>query len=542
MADPKGYYGELSFLYLGKTYALYSYSTGSRRGILSAIAFLNQYPNWYKVPRFINVQREFIGDGYTLMGWYEDAVNVFANLYGETEDVRYLIKLGYAASLGGSAEGYTYLKNLQVETIPADYRDIFVLTRGYYEFNFGRYAEAVNFLTEAANLNEYVRKEAHYLYRLGISFYRLKQWQKAYLYLELTLRYDRFKDYAQKTGFYLTYLNLSMKNYKDALKHLKELTRDNQLFYSKLSQVLYSSLWMYPEFLKVYDEEFRFYRDVLLQLGWLNVGNVYGDIALLGIYSLALKSVSLSDDEKELIKTKNLKLSEFFLEGDLFNFSEFLGFLNEQVSSYDIYDLQKSEFLNMLYLLNKHNVKVAFERGIESFARASLFLGSKTFWEQVEIMREGVKKRFLIAKMMIIEGKESKALSTLRTVRESLEDKDRLEAELLIAYYSADLETLEKLISKLNGNLPRFRGYLPPSYIKLADYYFGQGDFEKSSMYYEKYMELVPDNTESYWWALYRIGKIAEYTGDTEKMKWVVNRASKADNIWSRVILTLWGV
>ncbi len=542
IADPKGYYGELSYLYLGKTYALYSYSIGSRKGILSSVAFLNQYPNQYKVPRFINVQREFIGDSYTLMGWYEDAVNVFANLYGETEDVRYLIKLGYASSLGGSAEGYTYLKKFGLESIPPDYRDIYFLARGYYEFNFGRYERTIDFLTEAANLNEYVRKESHYLYRLGISYYKLGQWQKAMLFLELTLRYDKFGDYRKKTNFYLTYLNLHTQNYKDAFRNIKNLTEGNQLFYSKLSQVLYSSLWLYPDFLKVYEREFRFYRDILLQIAWLNIGNVYGDIALLGIYSMAIDTLSLSEDEKELIRTKNLKLSEFFLEGDLFNFDAYLSFVNKQLEGYDVYNLQKSKFLNMLYLLNKNNIKLAFKRGAESFVRASLFLGDReTFWEQVKMMREGAEKRFLAAKMMLIEGRESEAVDILKRVQESLKGGDRTEAELLIAYYSGDMERLEGIVQSLKEDSPRFKGYLIPAYIRLADYHFGAGNFKKSMAYYSKYLELTPEDKEGYWWALYRIGKIAEYLGDEEKLKWVVNKALGKDNIWSRVIQTLWG-
>lgn len=541
VADPKGYYGELSFLYLGKTYALYSYSVGSRKGILSAVAFLNQYPNYYKVPRFVNVQREFIGDSYTLMGWYEDAVNVFANLYGETEEVRYLIKLGYASALGGSAEGYTYLKKMIPQSVPKDYRDIYFLARGYYEFNFGRYREAIEFLSEAANLNEYVRKESHYLYRLGISYYKLGRWQKATLFLELTLRYDKFKDYNRKTNFYLTFLNLRTKNYKEALRSVKTLTGENQLFYSKLSQILYSSLWLYPDFLKTYQEEFKFYRDMLRQIAWLNVGNVYGDIPLLGIYSLALDTLSLSEDEKELIRTKNLKLTEFILEGDLFDFNAFLEYLNGQIDKYDVYDLQRSKFLNILYLLNKNNVKKAFGKGIKKFAEASLFLGDKNFWEQVNMMRDGVEKSFLVAKMMIVEGRESEAVGILRKVSDSLEKEDRLEAELLIAYYSGDMSKLEKLVGAVDVNSPRFRGYITPSYMKLADYHFGQGNYERALDYYTKYMKDVSEEMESYWWALYRVGKIAEYLGDEERIKWVVNKASGKDNIWSRVILTLWG-
>jgi len=61
-ADPTSRYGELSYLYLGKSYALYSYAFGSKKGVMASIGYLNQYPFHYKVPRFIHTQREFLGD------------------------------------------------------------------------------------------------------------------------------------------------------------------------------------------------------------------------------------------------------------------------------------------------------------------------------------------------------------------------------------------------------------------------------------------------------------------------------------------------
>jgi len=40
--DRNGYYGELAYLWLGRSYALLAYSKADKKGLLSTIAFLNK--------------------------------------------------------------------------------------------------------------------------------------------------------------------------------------------------------------------------------------------------------------------------------------------------------------------------------------------------------------------------------------------------------------------------------------------------------------------------------------------------------------------
>ncbi len=57
LADRAGYYGELSYLYIGISYAKNSYKIGKREGVLSAIAYLNMYPYYYKKPPIFSFRR-----------------------------------------------------------------------------------------------------------------------------------------------------------------------------------------------------------------------------------------------------------------------------------------------------------------------------------------------------------------------------------------------------------------------------------------------------------------------------------------------------
>jgi len=300
--DPSSEHGELSYLYLGKSYSLYSYAFGSKRGVMASIGYLNQYPFHYKVPRFIYTQREFIGDAYLLLLWFDTAKNIYANLYGETERPEYMIKYGYASALSGSIEGYRYLRELK--KVPSDYLDLYYMTMAFYNFNLGRYSTAVEYMVEALNTNSYLREDANLLFRLGVSYYKLGNWRKALLYLEMSLRNDAFGVYRERANFYLALINLETRNYREAFTNLRELTSEGRLFYSKLSQILFSSLWLYEEFLQVYGKSIGNYRDLLLQIGWLNVEDVFGELPALGIYYLSLRSGILNPEEEEFLRVK----------------------------------------------------------------------------------------------------------------------------------------------------------------------------------------------------------------------------------------------
>ncbi len=538
---PKSYYGELSFLYLGKSYALYAYAFGSRRGVLAAIGFLNQYPFYYKVPRFIYVQREFIADSYLLLQWYDTAKNIYANLYGETEKVEYMIKFGYASALGGSIEGFNYLRKLSKEGVPYDYLDLYYATMGFYNFNLGRYRRAVEYITQAMNVNSYLREDAHILFRLGVSYYKLGEWRKALLYLELTLRNDPFEVYTDRSNFYLANINLETKNFREAFSNIEKLTENGKLFYSKLSQILFSSLWYYEDFLKVYGEKLGNYRNLLLQLGWLNVEDVYGELPALGIYYLSIKSRDLKEEEKEFLRIKKLTLREFIFENDLFSTDRFVLKNREVLKDLKFYKEKEAKLVSELYKTNRQNFLRVFsdQESLSLLARSLVFLGDETAYEVIPLLKDEPLKNFLTAKLKIIEGDEKKALELLRVSVIKLEGDDKKEAQILLGYLGEDTALLEKTLSEVDFKRERFAPYRSMLLLRLADLHYEKGNLKKAYDYYRQ-IARSEEKGKGYWWALFRLALISERMRDEDTLKWVVKRAKEEDNIWSRVIRTLW--
>lgn len=539
--DPKSPYGELSFLYLGKSYALYSYAYGSKKGVLAAIGYLNQYPFHYKVPRYLNTQREFIADSYILLQWYETAKNIYANLYGETERVEYMIKYGYASALSGNIEGYNYISSLNTKGVPADYLDLYYMTMGFYNFNLGRYSLAVEYLTRAMNVNTYLREDSHLLFRLGVSYHKLGDWRKALLYLELSLRNDPFKVYEEKGNFYLAIINLETKNFREAYENLKKLTENDRLFYSKLAQILFSSLWYYEGFLEVYGQRLGDYKSKLLDLGWLNVEDVYGELPALGLYYLSLKDKRIEADEREFLSIKKLTLREFVFENDLFTFGRFVKRLRELLQDMKFYIKEDALLLSDIYKTNRDNFLKVFgdQRSLETLARSMIFLGDKEVKKLLPYIKDEGVYSLLYAKLLILEDKKDSAVKVLKKGLDSMKGDDLLEGKLLLAYLSEDLEGMKEVFKSLDFKSPRFASYRPVLLIKLADLLYDRGDMKGALSYYREILkESVPEETKG--WAMFRIALISENIKDGRTLKWVVRKAKEMDNIWSRVIRTLW--
>ncbi len=538
--DPKSYYGELSYLYLGKSYSLYSFAFGSKRGILAAIGYLNQYPFHYKVPRFIYTQREFIADSYLILQWYETAKNIYANLYGETERKEYMIKYSYASSLSGSIEGYNYLRELDERSVPADYLDLYYATLGFYNFNIGRYALTIHYLTQAININTYLREDANLLFRMGVSHFKLGNWRKAPLYLELALRSDPFKIYEEKANFYLAIINLETKNFREAYENLRKLTEKGRLFYSKLAQILFSSLWYYDEFLKVYSDRIGNYREKLLKIGWLNVEDVYGEFPALGIYFLSLKEKRITEEEKDFLRIKELSLREFVFENDLFSFEKYVERVRGAMKNLRFYVEDDALLLSDLYKTNRKNFLRIFrdQESIVKLSRSLVFLGDDEAEKILPLLKDRALLKFLYAKLMIVKGEFRQALKLINESLPKLSDEDRLEAELLVGYLKNDQALLEKVVRRIDFKNPRFSYYRIPFLIKLADLYYSRGEFKKAM---HLYREVVREGEGSfYWWAMFRIALISERLKDSQTLKWVVKRAKEEDNIWSKVIRILW--
>ena len=539
--NPKSYYGELAYLYLGKSYALYAYAFGDRRGIHAAIGYLNQYPFYYKVPRFIHTQREFVADAYLLLQWYGTAKNIYANLYGETNKVEYMIKYGYASSLEGGIEGYNYISGLSQKGVPADYLDMFYMTMGFYNFNLGRYPMAVEYMTIALNINTHLREDPHLLYRMGVSYYKMGDINKGLLYLELTKRRDPMKIYSERASYYLTLLNLETNNFKDAFLHYKEVVKDNALFYSKFAQVLHSQLWMYEDFLKVYEKAFKGYRKTLQDLAWLNIEDAFGELPTLGIYYFALKEKKLLEGEKDLMKLKKVKLREIVLENDLISFEKFINKVRKPMKNYSPYKREDAVFLRDVYLANPYNYITLLGEGggIELLARSLVFLGDPKAKEVIDLVPDPEVAQFLRAKMLIVEGKYKEALDLLKQTLPQLSGDDLLEAKLLIGIVGESLKDLQEAVAQLDFKKDRFSPYESIALLKLADLFYENGNLEQAKKTYRRIVE-TGKKDQNYWWALFRLAVLADMTKDKDLMAWVVNKAREGDNIWSKAIRVLW--
>ncbi len=538
--NPDSYHGELSYLYLGKSYALYSYAYRSKRGILASIGFLNQYPYRYKIPRFIHTQREFIADSYLLLQWYENARNVYANLYGETEKEEYLIKLGYATALSGSIENFNYIKALGKEGVPKDYLDIYYLTLGFYEFNLGRYRNAVEYITRAISISPYLREDPHVLFRLGISYNKLGDWRRALLHLELALQNDAFGVYEDRALFYLALINLETNNFKEAFAKAQKLFEGGRLFYRKLPQLLFSSFWFYEDFLKVYGKKLGDYRKKLLKIGWLNVENVYGELPAIGIYYLSIKSRSLSEEEKEFLKAKDLTLKEFVHENDIFTFDRYVKKVQNSFAGLDYTKEKDSSYMIDVFTLNRGNFLklLGTQKNLELLARATTYRGNTLAFDIFPYLINDSLYRFLRGKFYLLEDRPILALNYLERSMDGLRGEDRLEARILASYLRDDRRGLEALINEITSE--RLKPYLRVLYLKLADLSYEEGDFSEAVKYYRKVVESGDKKGMSYWWSMFRIALAGEKMGSTDTIKWVVNRVKEEDNIWSRVIRTLW--
>jgi len=540
--DPFSYYGELSYLYIGKSYALYSYGYRSRQGILASIGYLNQYPFRYKVPRFINTQREFIADSYLLLQWYDDAKNIYANLYGETEKKEYLIKLGYATALSGSIENFNYIKDLAKKGVPRDYLDFYYMTLAFYYFNIGKYKTTLEFLSRAITLNPYLREDPHVLFRLGISHNKTGDWRRALLYLELALKNDAFGVYEERSLYYLALINLETNNFREAYLKAMELFKNDRLFYRKLPQMLFSVFWFYDEFLKVYEKEIGNYREKLLKIGWLNVENIYGDLSALGIYYLSMKERKITQEEKKFLKAKRLRLKEFVHENDIFTFTRYIERLRDELGKIVFYKEEDSRYISEIYRLNPHNYALIFgtREGWETLARCLTYSGDDLAVEILPRLENRYLYWFLGAQIHILKNRPILAVNFLERSLEGLRGEDRLEAQILLYLLREDRDRLENVVLRTDFKDERFKPYKSLVYLKIADLSFADGDYREAIEYYKKVIEMGEKVGDVYWWSLFRTALSGELMNSRKTIKWVVKKAEGKDNIWSRVIRTLW--
>ncbi len=526
LSDRSGYYGELAYLYIGISYAKQSYRMGRREGILSAIAYLNMYPYYYKKPTYLFLQREFIGDAYLLLGFYDRAKDVFFNLYRDTNREDYLLKFLYADSLSKGLNS-RLLDSIDPETL-VERKYLYHLVKGFYAFNASRYSEALRELSEARTLNRYLEDDPEFLYRYAVSSYMEKDWRSAVFYFEQLDRKDIYRKYSDSVNYYLALIYLMSGNYADAKRRLMNISSSGGL----KASLLFSQLWLYPEFLEKYAKELGDYKRILQNISWTYLNSVYSNPAILGLYYYTLKERRIQDPD--LLRLKRLSLpKEIIFEDIRIETGPMVSVLGNLMSGLNPYG-EDTDFLLSLYKVNPDNYALLF--GYEKLARAVVYLGDTTLKSIPERLEEPLRG-FLLGQLLLLEGSEE-GLKMIESSLQGLTGEDRLEALFIRGIYRKDIRLLEGLVEQ---ELPqRLLPYLEPALLELGDFYYIRGQYEKAKPYYRRYLEIA-EESDLYWLTAYRLAKAGELTGDRETIQWVVERAQGKDNIISRVIIVLWG-
>ncbi|MFN3599082.1 MAG: hypothetical protein ACK4VK_05025 [Aquificaceae bacterium] len=525
LADRDGYYGELSYLYIGMSYAQLSFKAGQRRALYSAISYLNMYPYYYKKPNYALLQREFIGQVYLFAGLYERAKDIFFNLYRGTLKDDHLLNFLYADALSQGPNSQL-LNNINLEALP-EKRYLYHLIKGIYAFNYGNYKEAIEEFIEAERLNRYLEEDPEFLYRYAVSSFMLNDWRSAVFYFERLDRADTYRKYEDSLNFYLAFIYLMSNNYADAKKKVEKLINSGGI----KSDLLISQLWLFPEFLDRYKKNFKEYKKTLEVVAWRYLNSSYSMPAILGIYYYALKEKKI--DYGDVIRLKNLIYQEDMNFQDIkINMKPMLQSLQNLMKELDPYS-NVADFLIEIYSINPHNYTLLF--GNEKIARAITYLGKKDM-KQVVLTLEDPLKSFLLGQLILLEGSEE-GLNMIERSLKSLEEDDKKEALFILGIYK-DPKLLEDLVDKELSN--RLKPYLEHAYLRLGDFYYLKRDYIKAKGYYKNYLE-TSTNGDSEWITAYKLAKIGELTKDQDIINWVVKKAEKEDNIISKVIIALWG-
>ncbi|MEZ0337203.1 MAG: tetratricopeptide repeat protein [Aquificaceae bacterium] len=524
LADKEGYYGELSYLYIGIAYAQLSYKKGQKGGIASAIAYLNMYPYYYKKPTYLFLQREFIGYSYLLLGLYDKAKDIFLSLYKDTLRQDYLLNFLYADALSDGTN--RELLNMIDPRSLTEKRYLYHLVKGFYAFRDGNYKETIKELSEAQSLNRYIEDDPEFLYRYAVSAFMEGDWRKAVFYFEQLDRKDMYRKYGESLDYYLALIYLMNKNYADAKRRVDKLMELNNV----KTALLISQLWTFPDFLEKY--KFNDYKKTLKSIAWRYLNSSYSIPAILGLYYYSLRDKKI--EEESLFKLKNLDLKEEIVFQDIkVNTRPMLELLKGLMDKMDPYG-KDANFLISLYSLNKGNYALLF--GYEKLARAITYLGNTSMKDVVQRVEEPLRS-FLLGQISLLEGSEE-GLRMIESASKLLEGEDKKEALFIIGIYKKDIRLLESLLSEKLS--PRLEPYLEPSLLELGDFYYARRDYNKAKEYYKKYLEIAQESY-LYWLVAYKLAKAGELTKDQETISWVVKKAEMRDNIISRVILALWG-
>ncbi len=534
---PESRYGELAYLYYGKAYALYSYELGRKEGILAALGYLNQYTFYYKFPRFWNFQKEFVGDGYLLIGWYEDARNLYAEVYGAKKEARLLLKYAYASALLGDGTVIKILR--EVKDVPKDLLYLKHLSLGIARANLGDFREALSYLEKAYEENNFLSYDLHYNFYRGVSHKKLGKIREGMFYLERAQRLDRFGFYTYKIDYHLLEIYLTLKDYGEAYEIYEKIKKE--LAYNPFYQIAYLKLWLYPDFMEKYREEFRYYYDLVKQLFWWKLGSPVSNYAVLALLNRSLRNKKLDKETKTILRIKTFYGREFVLDNELFNYTREIRELNAELQRYNPYLEKDVNFVMELYSSNDESFLSIFneDKSREILVRAFVYRGDKRALKFLNFVREASLRNFLKAKYLFAYGSFGLARELFKESLNGIEGIDKLEAYLLLFYIQRSPNIDE--VVELSKEYREMKGYFPIIYRAVGEIYYERKDYKKAKYFYEAFVKEYRERDILYWTTLAKLGILADKLNDKELRNFVIAQGKNAVKPWKDVILSLWG-
>jgi hypothetical protein len=544
---PKSKYGELSYLYIAKAYAYENYYSANIKGVQNAIVMLNMYPFYYKVPSYIALQREIIGDIYLLLGDFNKATGVFMVLSSKYPNVnRYKIKLAYATLRNHDKNGIDYIKSLQNKDIktPED-TALYYFDYAIYYFLTGDYKNTTFMLHEASNYDSFLSYHPYYEFLYGYAFYKLSDWQDAMFHLELSKRRDIYGRYKNKVNYILMHIYLITKDYLDAHRILKEFLKHDGVFYNPVAYISFSSLWMHPGYLATY--KIPFYQNTLDKLMWLHYPSVlslYPDFGLLNYYLEGeLNSEKIQD---MFIGFLNIKFPNRPINFDDINvsFEKPINYISNLISRENPYD---QTFAYRVYSVYKE-IPTLFARFLispkdyENISRIFIYIGDPTGLGFTNGIQDPNIKTFLQGEFYIEQGDIKNGVAALNSVLNNLKGDDKKESEFLIGYYTNDDAMLDRFLShKSIYTSYRLRDYAKLGLLEDGLLKLNKKDYKDALNYFTSYIKIYNTKDNNYWWAIYNAAYISYLLKDKNELKYILGLAKGSQNVWAKAAVMLWG-
>ncbi len=543
---PKSRYGELAYLYIAKAYAYENYYSGNIKAVNSSIGILNMYPFYYKVPSYIELQRNIIGDIYLLLGEFNKATGVFMALnHDYPNSSKYAIKLAYAVLRNHNENGINYIKDIKNQDIksPQD-TALYYFDKAIYDFLTDDYKDTIFMLKQASDYDSLISYHPYYELLYGYAFYKMMDWQNALLHLELSKRRDIYEKYINKLNYILMNIYITTKDYLDANKIIKEFVKNDGLFRNPVAYIAYSSLWMHEDYLKVYKQPY--YQEELDKLMWIHYPSVLSSYPMLGLLYYYLEDKLNADQTQDMfIGLLSLRIPE-----KPFNFNDFqisfekpLNYIINTIAKTNPYD---ENFAYRVYSIYQEDPKffgrLLTPNTYENISRIFVYVGDIRSLGFTSGIQDQNIQTFLKGEFEIEQGDAQDGLKDISSVLNNLKAEDKEEAEFLMGYYSQDDKMLDRFLAHKNiytSNRLKYYarlGLLEDGYLKL-----NKKDYQDAFKYFKKYISIRKNQDNKYWWAVYNLAHISHLLKDKNELKYIIGLAKKSQNTWAKAAVILWG-